>query len=130
MDNALTYLNKVVKRHAIVFLISDCLDRGFEKPLRLAAKKHDLTVIRLYDPAENVLPGVGLVCIKDPETGKKIIIDSSNKHFRKRLVEDINNENRKLKDLLSKAGIDLVELSTCGPIVEPLMLLFERKGVR
>lgn len=130
LDNALTYLNRVVKRHAIVFLISDCIDEGFEKPLRLAAKKHDLTVIRLTDPAESVLPDVGLISIQDTETGENIIINSSDSFIRKRWSDYINSENRKLTNLLNKLGIDMVELVTNEPVVESLMRLFEMKGRR
>jgi uncharacterized protein (DUF58 family) len=127
---ALTFLNTAAKRHSIVFLISDCIDEDFEKPLRLAAKKHDLTVIRLSDPAETELPDAGLVSLRDPETGEKIIINSSKKQVRQKWMEYIFSEKRKLKDLLNKAGIDFVELLTNKDVVEPLMKLFEVKGRR
>ena len=130
LNEALTFLNKAVKRHAIVFLISDCIDEGFEKPLRLAAKKHQLTVIRLTDPAEIELPDAGLVSLTDPETGENIIINTSQKFVRQKWMEHIYSERRKLTDMLNKAGVDLVELYTNKDVVKPLMKIFEVKGRR
>jgi uncharacterized protein (DUF58 family) len=130
LNEALTFLNKAVKRHAIVFLISDCIDEGFEKPLRMAGKKHQLTVIRLNDPAETVLPDAGLVNFNDPETGENIIINTSQKAVRQLWMEYMHRERRKLTDLLNKAGVDLVDLFTNKDVVKPLMKLFEAKGRR
>jgi uncharacterized protein (DUF58 family) len=130
LHEALTFLNKAVKRHAIVFLISDCIDEGFEKPLRLAARKHQLSVIRLTDPAEIELPDVGLVSLKDPETDENIIINTSQKFVRQKWMEHIYSDRRKLSDMLNKAGVDLVELYTNKDVVKPLMKLFEVKGRR
>ncbi len=130
LQEALTFLNTTAKRHSIVFLISDCIDQGFEKPIRLAAKKHELTVLRLSDPAEEELPDVGLASLRDPETGEKIIIDTSKKQVRQKWMEYIYSEKRKLKEILNKAGIDLLELYTNRDVVEPLMKLFEIKGRR
>jgi uncharacterized protein (DUF58 family) len=130
LHEALTFLNTAAKRHSIVFLISDFIDQGFEKPLRLAGKKHDLTVVRISDPAETELPDAGLVSLRDPETGEKIIIDTSKKQVRQKWMEYIFSEKRKLKDILNKAGIDMVELLTNKDVIEPLMKLFEVKGRR
>jgi uncharacterized protein (DUF58 family) len=130
LNEALTFLNKAVKRHAIVFLISDCIDEDFEKPLRLAARKHQLSVIRLTDPAEIELPDAGLVSLKDPETDENIIINTSQKFVRQKWMEHVYSERKKLSDMLNKAGVDLVELYTNKDVVEPLMKLFEVKGRR
>ena len=76
IDAVLSYLNRVVKRQAIVFLISDCMDSGFDRSIRLTAKKHDLTVIRIIDPAKTVLPDIGLMTMQDPETGQVSLINT------------------------------------------------------
>ncbi len=130
IENALIYLNKVVKRHSVVFLISDCIDRGFEKPLRLAARKHDLVVVHLNDPAEEELPDAGFISLIDPESGDKVIINSSDKKIRHKYAEYMFNEKKKITTLFKKAGVDLVELFTNRDVVEPLMRLFETKGRR
>jgi uncharacterized protein (DUF58 family) len=130
LDAVLTYLNRVAKRHAIVFLISDCMDTGFEKSLRLAARKHDLIVIRVYDPAEEELPDVGLVTLRDPETGQAALINTRSKTLRERWRSYRREQTASLSELLKRAGVDLVELSTDGPVVEPLTRLFDARRRR
>jgi len=130
IDAVLTYLNRVAKRHTILFLISDCMDTGFEKSLRLTAKKHDLTVIRVTDPAEEVLPEVGMIALKDPETGETALINSNSKRLRERWRTYRKEQRDYLTDLFRRAGIDHVELATNGPVVEPLTRLFEMRRRR
>ena len=130
IDAVLTYLNRVAKRHTILFLISDCMDTGFEKSLRLTAKKHDLTVIRVTDPAEEVLPEVGMIALKDPETGETALINSNSKRLRERWRAYRKEQRDYLTDLFRRAGIDHVELATNGPVVEPLTRLFEMRRRR
>ena len=130
IDAVLTYLNRVAKRHSILFLISDCMDTGFEKSLRLTAKKHDLTVIQVTDPAEEVLPEVGLIAMKDPETGETALINSGSRRLRERWRAYRKEQRDDLTDLFRRAGIDHVELVTNGPVVEPLTRLFEMRRRR
>ena len=130
LEEALTYLNRVAKRHAIVFLISDCMDTGFEKSLRLTAKKHDLTVIRVSDPAEEELPDLGLMRLQDPETGQAIVIDTRSRKLRRRWRNDRADRRAHLADLFTRAGVDQVELSTDGPVIEPLTRLFASRTRR
>ena len=130
LDVVLNYLNRVVKRHAIVFLISDCVDTGFERSLRLTAKKHDLVVIRVSDPAEEQLPDVGLATLQDPETGQVVLINTRSKSLRGRWSNYRKEQTAYLSDLLRKAGVDLVELWTDGPVIKPLTSLFEKRSKR
>ncbi|HDZ89556.1 MAG: DUF58 domain-containing protein [Deltaproteobacteria bacterium] len=130
IDGVLTYLNRVARRHTILFLISDCMDTGFEKSLRLTAKKHDLTVIRVTDPAEEALPEVGLVLLRDPETGERVLINSRSRRFRERWRAYTREQEEYLMELFSRAGVDHVELTTDGPVVEPLARLFEMRRRR
>ena len=130
VDAVLTYLNRVTKRHAIVFLISDCMDTGFEKSLRLTAKKHDLTVIRVSDPAEEELPDVGLMTLRDPETGQVAVVNTRSNSLRQRWAGYRREHSTYLSDLFNRAGVDLVELSTDGPVVEALARLFDTRRRR
>jgi uncharacterized protein (DUF58 family) len=130
LDEALGYLNRVVKRHAIVFLISDCQDAGFEKSLRLTARKHELSVIRISDPAEEELPDLGWVTLRDPETGEVGMVDTGSRQLRERWRRHRRAQAASLAALLKKSGVDLVELSTGGPVVEPLLRLFEGRKRR
>lgn len=130
VDNAFTYLNRVLKRHAIIFFISDCMDSGFEKSLRLTAKKHDLTIIQISDTAEDELPDVGLISLRDPETSQVALINTRSKRLRESWRHARKEQAALFSDLLKRAGVDLVELSTDGPVVEPLMRLFNGRRRR
>jgi uncharacterized protein (DUF58 family) len=130
IGNALTYLNRVAKRHSIVFLISDFIDQGFDKPLRLTARKHDLTAVRIRDIAEEELPDAGFIRLIDPETGDNIIINSSKRNIRQRWMEYMFNEKKKLNELLNRTGVDIVDLHTHRDVVDPLIRLFEIRRKR
>lgn len=130
LEGALAYMNRVIKRHAVVFLISDCLGTGFERTLKLTAKKYDLTVIRLSDPAEDALPDVGLLCVRDPETGETAWINTRDEGLRRRWLAHRRERAEAIEGLLRQAGADLLALSTGGPVVEPLTQLFERRRRR
>jgi len=130
IDSALTYLNRVVRRHAIVFLISDCIDTGFETSLKLTTNKYDLTVIKISDPAEDRLPEVGLLPLRDPETGQVLFVNTRNRRMRQTWRSYRENRNAYLSDLLKKTGVDLVKLSTDGDVIEPLTRLFDMRRRR
>jgi uncharacterized protein (DUF58 family) len=130
IDAALTYLNRVVKRHAIVFLISDCMDTGFESSLKLTAKKHDLTILRVSDPAEDEPPDLGLMTLRDPETGQVALINTRSKTLKKNWHDYRRNQAASLSDLLKRTGVDLVDLHTNGSVVEPLTRLFDERRRR
>lgn len=130
LDGALTYLNRVVKRHAIVFLISDCLDTGFGRTLKLTAKKHDLTVIRVYDRTEEEIPNLGFVTLQDPETGEVALINTGRRDLREKWAAYRRNRVAEFSDLLRRSGVDMVALSTDGPVVEPLTRLLEARRRR
>jgi uncharacterized protein (DUF58 family) len=130
LSEVLNYLNRVARRHAIVFLISDCWDTGFEKALRLTARTHDLTVIRVSDPAEEELPALGLVSLRDPETGEMALINTRSRSLREKWRAYREQQRDHLSHVLRRAGVDLVDLTTDGPVVEPLTRLFEAKAKR
>jgi uncharacterized protein (DUF58 family) len=127
IDGALSYLNRIVKRHAIVFLISDCMDMGFDRSLRLTARKHDLTVIRICDPAEDELPDLGLMTLQDPETRRLVTFNTRSKTLRQKWSHYHRQHTAELVEILRKAGVDLVPIYTNGSVVEPLTRLFDRR---
>jgi len=130
LDAVFNYVNRVVKRHAIFFLISDCRDTNFDKSFRLTAKKHDLTVIRIIDPAEDKLPDLGIITLRDPETEQVSIINTHNKKLRRGWQLRNNEHYSYLTGLFRKAGVNMVDLYTNGPIVEPLSRLFSQRKKR
>ncbi|MCP3955012.1 MAG: DUF58 domain-containing protein [Desulfobacterales bacterium] len=130
INAALVYLNKVVKRHAIVFLISDCMDSGYAKSLKLAARKHDLSVIRISDPAEEELPELGLVNLIDPETGRTFLLNTRSKSLRRNWHLHRQAHMADTADLFHRAGVDLVDIRTDGEVVKPLIRLFDGRKRR
>ncbi len=130
IKSVLEYLNRVVRRHAIVFLISDCLDDGFATPLRIAARKHELTVIRITDPAEESLPDVGRVYLRDPETGRSMLVNTGNKKLGSAWRKEQKRQRSQLADLLYRTGVDLVDVHTNGPVIDPLLRFFDRRRKR
>ena len=130
IKGVLDYLNRVVKRHSIVFLISDCMDAEFETPLAIAARKHELTVVRISDPSELELPDVGLTYIRDPETNQLLLLNLSNKKLKEKWRTYQAGQRAYLNGLFSRTGVDLVEIKTDGSVTEPLVRLFDKRRMR
>lgn len=126
----LDYLNRAVKRHAIVFMISDCMDRGFENPLQLASKKHDLTVIRLSDPAEEELPNLGFIHLRDPETHQVALINTRSRVLRDKWRTYRKEQDAYITRIFRRAGVECVDIKTEGSVVEPLVRLFDKRRKR
>ena len=132
MGAALEYLNRVVKRHSIVFLISDFMirqpGRDMQRALTLASRKHDLTALRVRDPAEKQLPRVGFVRLEDPETGEVAVVNTGDAFLRQRWESMMAGIDAGIAKVLHKAQIPLVEFQTDRSVVEPLTAFFHRKG--
>lgn len=130
VENALNFLVNTVKKRAISFLISDLQTPEFGTSLKIAAKKHDLIALHIEDPAEYELPNVGLIKVKDPETGNVHWLDTSLKESR----TYFKNENKIFLDQvlrsLKLSGVDAVTLKTDQPYTKPLMSFFKQRGAR
>jgi uncharacterized protein (DUF58 family) len=124
---ALQNFIQVVKKRSIAFLISDFMSEGFEDALKIVARKHDLVTLRIYDKGERTLPDLGLVRLKDAETGKSIWVDSANKNVRKQYEKWWKEKEDYLAKLFMKSGIDHAKISTEEPYVQPLINLFKRR---
>ena len=127
---ALDYLLKVAKRKCVVFLISDFLDEGYLRSLKIANKKHDLITIQLLDPAELELPDMGLLKVEDPETGETLWIDTSSQKSMKQLRKEIGIKQSNFRKEIKKSGIDLISISTDEDFVDPLMSFFKSRENR
>ena len=127
---ALDYLLKVAKRKCVVFLISDFLDEGYLRSLKIANKKHDLITIQLLDPAELELPDMGLLKVEDPETGETFWIDTSSQKSMKQLRKEIGIKQSNFRKEIKKSGIDLISISTDEDFVDPLMSFFKSRENR
>ena len=133
---ALKFLNGVQKRRAVVFLVSDFLRssavRGkeidFERLLRATARHHDMVCAPVGDPAESVLPDVGLVELEDPESGDLVLVDTSSRTVRKAFAEKAAAEREELKRFFLKTGIDTLNVSTDRPYIDEVRSLFKRRA--
>ncbi len=127
---ALDYLMRVAKRPGVVFLISDFHARGYEPALRLAAQKHDVSAISLSDPRELELPRVGLINLKDPETGDELLIDTDDGEERRRFSAAAAAAAAERRRLLASLGVDEVAIRTDRSYIEPLMAFFRSRAGR
>ena len=128
ISEALEYFNSVIKRRSICFILSDFISPPFEKPLRIASKKHDLVALRIHDRRESSLPNVGLIPIQDAETEDMIFIDTSNKKIRLDFVKNRLDKINAVKKLLQNVGVDLIDISTGNDYIKPLINFFKGRG--
>lgn len=112
VSTALHYLNNIMKHRSIVFLLSDFADAGYHKSLQVASKRHDVTGIQVYDPADAQLPPVGLIQVQDAETGDTCLLqttDTLNRHFYHQQHQRILDEAR---FYFKQCGASLIQIAT------------------
>lgn len=125
---ALDYLNRINKRKSVVFLVSDFLASGYEAALRVSGKRHDLIAVVLQDPRERELPDVGLVELEDAETGREMLVDTSDQEFRY-LFRQLNDRAEERRDQVFRSvGIDRVDIHTGSTYVDALMRFFRKRA--
>ena len=127
---AVGYLQRALRRHAIVFLISDFLDDGFEAALRSASRRHDLIALVLSDRRELELPAVGLIEAEDAETGERVWLDAGDAAVRERFALQAAGAHEARRRTLASLGVDVVEISTDGSYVTPLLSYFQARARR
>ena len=103
----------IVKRRSSVFVVSDFISApDWERRLAQLSMRHDVTAVRLYDPLERELPDIGLVTMRDAESGEQILVDTHDRRFRKRFKAAAEQRETALLEALARAGVDTLELST------------------
>ncbi len=127
---AMRFLTNALKKRAVVFLFSDFLGEGYEDAIRIANQKHDLIAVQIKDQREVRLPSIGLLRIKDAETGKQRWLDTSLKRVREAHANWHRQQQDKLVTAMAKAGVDLVQMQTGEDYVRPLINLFKRREMR
>lgn len=127
---ALRYFTNAIKKRSVAFLISDFEDHGYDQALRIAARKHDLIALQIYDEREKEIPAAGLLRLSDPETGRDIWIDTSDPIVRERFRSQREARQRYINDVLTRAGVDFTQLATGRDYVRPLMNLFKQREIR
>ena len=127
---ALDFLNRVQRRRAICFLLSDFLDRGFERAFRRTGRRHDLTAIHISDLREEELPPVGLVEVEDGETGRRLLLDTSSTSFRRAYAASGQQRHDEVRQLARSSRVDLIEVSTDGGHLDALVRFFQLREHR
>nr|NQU94047.1 DUF58 domain-containing protein [Bacteroidota bacterium] len=127
---SLRFLTNAIKKRCTAFILSDFMDRGFDEAIQIANNKHDVIAIRIYDPREIDMPNIGLVKFKDAETGKNLWVDTSNPRARKLYQEWFIENEKWLKRLFLKSGVDMAKIRTDEDYVKPLIKLFKRREAR
>jgi uncharacterized protein (DUF58 family) len=130
IETALKYLNNVVTKRCVLFLISDFLDENYEQALRVANQRHDLVALPIDDPRQRALPAIGILKLSDPETGEVRLVDSSlsqvRDNYRKRAENLIEQRTR----IFHRNRIDFVNISTDKPYDIPLVKFFRERARR
>ncbi len=126
---ALEYLTNVMKRRCTAFILSDFLDKeNFQNAMTIANRKHDMVAVQVYDRRLAELPSVGLIRVKDAETGKEQWIDSSSKAVRKAHHDWWVDKQLQLSEMFTRSNVDIVSVRTDQDYVKALMNLFAKRN--
>ncbi len=128
ITSALKYLTNAIKKRCTTFVISDFIDEGYENALTIANKKHDVVALKIYDKREEEIPSIGLIKIKDAETGAYRWIDTSNKKVRDNYSKWWKQNNDLATDIFKRSGVDVANIRTDQDYVRSLISLFKRRG--
>jgi len=126
----LEYLGRVTNKKSVVFLVSDFLGEGFEKQMRILAKRHDLIAVSITDPREVKMPNVGLIQLEDAETGQLVLIDTGSAAFRKQYETLGNARQGRLRGLFRSMDVDHIEIYTGRDYVLDLVKFFRTRERR
>jgi len=130
ISEALSYVNRLLNRRAIIILASDFQDDNYDRQLKITNRKHDLVNIFINDKLEDELPNLGLIPLKDAETGEEVLVDTSNAKVRQEYQKKRYVHKRKLRDHFLRMKIDTIELETNTSYIKPLMSFFRRRVQR
>lgn len=131
IDVALKFLTNAIKKRCTSFLISDFIDNhDYFKSMSIANKKHDLAAIQVYDRRDAEMPDIGLIRIKDMETGVDRWIDTSSKSVRKAYARGWYERQQMLSSIVARSGVDLAQVTTDEDFVKALLGLFRRRGIK
>ncbi|MGB5662107.1 DUF58 domain-containing protein [Eudoraea sp.] len=128
IGEALKYLTNVMKKKAIVFVLSDFMAADYKQTLRITGKKHDVTGIRIYDEKEEHIPNLGVVQMLDSETGSVKLVNTQSKNVRKTYGEYYRNRVDYFKDTFNKSGCGVLDCRVDESYVKKLLGYFKRRG--
>ena len=130
ISEGLRFLSNAIKKKCIAFVISDFMDKDFEKALRIASRKHDIVAVRVFDKRETEIPKMGFVKVFNKETGRMMWIDTNDPGLRSNYSSYWNRHEHMLNQVFKKLGIDTATIQTGENYVKPLVNLFKRRESR
>lgn len=131
IGQALQYMTDALKKRCTTFVISDYIDaHDYRKPLSIANRKHDVTAIQVYDRRDTQLPDVGLLRLRDLETGHEQWVDSSSSRVRKAFSKWWYERQQQMSDTMNRCGVDIASIATDEDYVKALMGLFKKRGIK
>ena len=128
ISEALQFLSRISKKKAIVFMLSDFMDKGYEKPIQIAAKKHDITGIRIYDKKETELPNLGYIMVKDAETGALMRVNTSSAAVRNEYTKQYRETVNYFETLWQKSGAGVVSCRDDESYTKKLLGYFKNRS--
>jgi uncharacterized protein (DUF58 family) len=112
----------IIRRRSLVFVVSDFISTpGWDQPMSLLARRHELLAVRLVDPIERDLPDLGLFTLQDAETGERLFVDSHDKAFRRRFAQLVDAREAELREAFGRSGVDVLELAPDDDLAEALL---------
>jgi uncharacterized protein (DUF58 family) len=131
LHELLASASSLIKRRSTVFVVSDFISEpGWEKPLAQLAQRHEVVAVRVLDPLELELPDLGLLTLRDAETGEQVVVDTHDTGFRKRFARIAAQREAELREALVRAGVDALELSTDADLVDAIVRFVEMRKRR
>jgi uncharacterized protein (DUF58 family) len=130
IPGALHYMNRVIKRKAVSFIVSDFMEDDYEIPLRIANKRHDVIAIAVTDPREEYLPDVGLISVRDTETGRETLINTSSDSVRKQYTVAAMERTARRDEIFRRTGVDAMHVRTDRSYIEEIYRFFRMRERR
>ena len=128
LGKAFEYLNNLIKKRSICFVLSDFLAKNYDAPLKIAARRHDIVGMHFMDPREEELPNVGLIRAYDSETGQYLWIDTAMPAVRRKYKEWFTQNHDYFKTMFLRSGADMVSIRTDQPYINTLLKFFKSRG--
>ncbi|RMB63344.1 DUF58 domain-containing protein [Dokdonia sinensis] len=128
LAQAIKFLSNVMKKKAIVFVLSDFMTDGYEQTMKIAANKHDITGIRIYDQREESIPSLGIVQMEDEETGELLLVNTGSKKVRNNYAQYYNDRVDYFKETFRRSGAGVIDVRTDESYVKKLLGYFKRRG--
>lgn len=129
IEQALQYVTNSIRKRCTCFVISDFIDEhNFAHALAIANRKHDVVALRVYDPRENVLPPVGMMFLKDAETGEQMWVDTSDRKLREAYGRYALSREKELETTFKRSGVDVANIRSDEDYVRALIALFKKRA--